>query len=90
MVCIIKENIPDKELYIQPCGMFQKGKEVLEGELVQGLNQTFEKYSFHQKDGYTEVVIEAAMYEDLEDFFKETWPQALELIKTISESNTTL
>jgi len=80
MISTIQENIPCKQIYIQPCGLVMNGIEVLEGEQVQGLEQTYEKYMSNQKGNVTELRIEVAVYNELEDYFNKTWPEALEML----------
>ena len=87
MISTIKENIPYKQIYIQPYGIVENGVEIIEGDMVEGLDQSFDKYLFNQKDKVTELKVEVAVYEELEDYFNETWPQALEKLKSICEIN---
>lgn len=85
MISHIKENIPNEQIFVQPCGILENGQEILEGEKVHGLNQSYEKYTFDQQGDITTVTVETAVYEDLEDYFTETWPQALDKLKAICE-----
>jgi len=85
MISRIEENIPNELIHIQPIGILEDGVEYLEGEKVEGLEEFYEKYTFSSKDGATEVMIETAVYEELEDYFGEMWPRALEKLKAICE-----
>ena len=85
MISTIQENIPNELIIIQPKGIVENGKKIFEGEKVQGLDEAVEKYSFKQKGALTELNIEINAYEELEQYFNETWPNALNRIKSISE-----
>jgi len=85
MICTIAKNIPNKEIFIQPCGIFEEEQEILAGEKVKDLDKTYEKYRFVEQDGITTLHIEAVFFDHLESFFNETWPTALEKIKEMCE-----
>jgi len=86
MISTIKENIPYKEIYIQPIGILENGMEIYSGEKVKDLNKSFENYLFIDNgDGTMTLKVNVAIYEELKDYFNTTWPKALKVIKEISE-----
>jgi L-rhamnose mutarotase len=42
-------------------------------------------YTFKEKDGATEVLIDMDMEEEYAEMFKEMWPEGLENLKRIAE-----
>ncbi len=88
MISSIKENIPNKEIFVQPIGIVQDGVEVYSGDKTKDLDKSFENYLFIDNgDGTSVLKIEVAVYEELEDYFNDTWPKSLMVIKRISESS---
>jgi uncharacterized protein YndB with AHSA1/START domain len=87
LACKIEDFIPNKLIYLQPYGMLENEILYDKGEKVLGLTSTYEKYIFNQKENATELIIEASAMDDHVQFFSETWPIALQRIKTICENN---
>jgi hypothetical protein len=85
MISVIQKNIPNKELFIKPIGVIQNGQEILEGDMVEGLDEAYENYLFQQNDNATLLTIKVAVYEELVDYFNDMWPKALKKIKEICE-----
>jgi uncharacterized protein YndB with AHSA1/START domain len=86
LVCRIEEFIPNELIYIQPYGTLENGILFDKGEKVLGLDSTYEKYIFNQRENTTELIIEASAMDDYVQFFNETWPIALLKIKDICEN----
>lgn len=89
MISRIKENKPNEFISIEHYGLFQDGKEITEGEEVDALKGFLENYTFTQKGAFTEVRIDTDVSTDLKEFFQDTWPKALEVLKGICEGKET-
>lgn len=50
---------------------------------------SMETYTLNEKDGGTELVVEMDSVPEFKAFFGETWPKALESLKTLAESDKT-
>lgn len=87
MVSRIKENIPDKFISIEHLGLLQGDKEITAGKEVEGWAGSLENYTFIAANGGTQLVIEMDANNDYKSYFEETWPRALNKLKTICESN---
>lgn len=87
MVSRIKENIPNKFLSIEHLGLLQGGKEIKAGKEVEGWAGALENYTFMASGGGTHLLIEMDANTDYKSYFEETWPKALNKLKTICESN---
>ena len=86
LVCKLEDFIPNQLIYIQPYGMLENDIIYEKGEKVLGLDATYEKYLFNQKENTTELIIEASAKDDHVLFFNGTWPLALLKIKAICEN----
>jgi len=85
MVSRIKENIPGKFISIEHLGMLKDGKEILSGPEVESWAGAEENYSFSGDDNKTLLTVELDTGSDYVDYFNETWPKALKLLKEICE-----
>lgn len=85
MVSRIAENIPNQLISIQHLGILDGDKEILDGPEVEGWGNALENYSFSESNGVTTVSVEMDMKEDYVDYFNETWPKALGILKGICE-----
>jgi uncharacterized protein YndB with AHSA1/START domain len=87
MVSRIKENIPGKFISVEHLGLLQGDKEIIAGKEVEGWAGALENYTFTAANGGTGLVIEMDANNDYKSYFEETWPRALNKLKTICESN---
>ena len=85
MLSRIKKNIPNEFVSIEHYGIIENGKEITEGEKVKAFAGTLENYTFREKDGKTEVIVEFDTDENWKDYFSTTWPKALDKLKEICE-----
>ena len=84
MVSRIAKNIPFEYVSIEHLGVIEKGVE----KPWDGAGEGFENYTFVEKDGGTEVLIELTnMPDDFTEMMNAMWPKALEILKDISERN---
>lgn len=86
MVSFIKENIPNKFISIEHCGILKGDTEITSGEEVEAWAGSHENYTFNETDGITLLSIDLDSVEEFKDYFTETWPKALQILKTICEA----
>lgn len=83
----IKEVRPYKFVSIEHLGMInEKGEIDTTSEEVKKWAPSFENYTFSDKEGGTEVLVELDVSEEWADMFKDMWPKALEKLREIVES----
>lgn len=85
MVARIKENRPYEFLSIEHYGILKDGKEITEGPEVDAWIPAYENYTFNEKDGGTEVVVDMDQADEYKEMFDEMWPKALERLKELAE-----
>lgn len=85
MVSRIKENIPNQMISIEHLGLLEGDVEITEGEKVENWAGALENYYFREKNGSTELTVEMDSNEDFENYFKGTWPKALDTLKLLCE-----
>lgn len=86
MLSRIKENIPYEFVSIEHLGIIEDGKEITEGEKVKEFAGALENYRFIDENGSTRLEVEMNIDENWEEYFKETWPRALEKLKEVCEN----
>jgi hypothetical protein len=86
MVSRIKENIPNKFISIEHCGILKGNTEVTSGKEVEGWAGSLENYTFNEADGITLLKVDLDSNEEFKDYFTEIWPKALHILKTICET----
>ena len=85
MVSQVVENQPGKLVSIRHYGFLDGDKEITTGEEVEKWAGGHEIYMFKEKNGSTDLTVELDSVEDHLDYFKNTYPKALELLKEICE-----
>jgi hypothetical protein len=85
MVSRIAENIPNEFISIHHLGILDGDKEILDGPEVEGWGDALENYSFSENNGVTTVSVEMDTKEDYVDYFDDTWPKALGILKDLCE-----
>ena len=85
MVSRIRENIPNRFVSIEHLGIVEDGKEVYSGQKVEEWAGAIENYTFIDNDRYTLVEIDLDVASDYVVYFAETWPKALDTLKSICE-----
>ncbi len=85
MVADVAENRPHEYVLLAHKGIYANGIIDTESEAAQHWNKSSESYTFHEKDGGTELSVELEIEEQYADMFTEMWPRALEKLKEISE-----
>ncbi|HSP88574.1 MAG TPA: SRPBCC domain-containing protein [Ignavibacteriaceae bacterium] len=85
MVSRIKENRPYEFISIEHMGMIQNGVEDTTSEAVKAWAGAHENYTFKEKNGKTEVIVDIDTAEEYSDMFNDMWPKALQKLKELSE-----
>ncbi|MGE0446400.1 MAG: SRPBCC domain-containing protein [Vicinamibacterales bacterium] len=85
MVSQIKINRPLEHMSIQHLGVIQDGKEDTTSAAVKAWAPAFENYTFREKDGRTEVLIDMDIDEEHRTMFEGMWPKALAKLKELAE-----
>ena len=82
----IREARPYEYVSIEHLGMINEAGEIdTTSEEVKKWTPAFENYSFSEKDGGTEVLVELDISEEWKEMFNEMWPKALAKLKEIAE-----
>ena len=63
----------------------RNGKEDTTSAEAKRWSGAIEKYTFKEQDCKTEILVETDTVEELEEFFQETWPEALQKLKELAE-----
>jgi len=85
MVSRIKENKKFEFISIEHLGIVKDGKEDTTSDAVKGWAGALENYTFKEKDGKTEVLVDLDSNEEYAEMFNGMWPKALQKLKEISE-----
>lgn len=85
MVSRIKENRPHECISIEHLGTISNGVEDTTSEEAKKWALSYEKYTFVDKDGGTEVSVEMSTLDEYKTMFEEMWPKALQALKDLAE-----
>lgn len=85
MVSRIKENRQHEYISIEHLGMVNDGKEDTTSEAVKAWAGAHENYTFKEKKGATEVLVDIDITEDWKEMFEGMWPKALQKLKELAE-----
>jgi len=85
MVSRIKENRKYDFVSIEHLGIVSDGKEDTTSDVVKPWAGSLENYTFIEKNGQTEVIVEMDITEEYKSMFNDMWPRALQKLKEISE-----
>ncbi len=85
MVSRIKENKKYKFISIEHIGVVVDGIENTESEELKAWAGATENYTFEEKDGETKVLVDTDTVEEYKKMFEDTWPRALQKLKSLSE-----
>ncbi|OYD41031.1 hypothetical protein [Sphingobacterium cellulitidis] len=86
MISRVEKNIPGELVIIRHLGMFDKNGEYYEGEMIDNWKNALEIYRFNKTDDGTNVLcsVEISDEDDLH-MFDQSWPEALNIVKQLSE-----
>ena len=85
MVSRIAENKPYEYISIEHLGIVHNGVEDTTSEEAKKWAPAFENYTFNEKDGKTEVLVDLDVDEKEAEMFSKMWPEALKKLKGIAE-----
>ncbi len=85
MVSQVVENRPGKLVSIRHYGFLDGDKEITTGEEVEKWAGGHETYRFEENNGSTVLTVELDSTDDHSDYFKNTYPKALDKLKEICE-----
>lgn len=85
MVSRIKESRLHEFVSVEHLGEVHNGVEIMDGERVQSWKGALENYTFVEKDGGTDLIIEMDINESEEEFMEEAWEKGLEKLKALAE-----
>ena len=85
MVSRIAENKPYEFISIEHLGIVINGVEDSTSEEARKWAPAFENYTFKEKGGATEVLVEMDIEDENKKMFEEMWPKALQKLKEIAE-----
>jgi Activator of Hsp90 ATPase homolog 1-like protein len=85
MVSRIIENRPYEYVSIEHLGEVHEGKEDTSSEEGKRWAGAFESYTYKEKDGRTDVLVDTDTVEEFEEIFQESWPKALQKLKELAE-----
>lgn len=85
MVSRIKENRQYEYVSIEHLGFVENGTEDTTSDTVKSWAGALENYTFKENNGKTELIVELDTSEEYKEMFNETWPKALQKLKTLSE-----
>lgn len=87
MVSRIEENIPNEFMSIEHLGVVKDGVEDTESDKVKEWAGALENYTLRDADGNTELTVDMDVADEYKDYFQNTWPKALEKVKTLAEKS---
>ena len=85
MIAEIAENRPFAFVSIRHLGITKDGVDDTESPAARAWTPAYENYTFTEKDGVTEVVVDVDVNERYEKMFSDAWPKALQRLKEICE-----
>lgn len=85
MVSRIKESRQYEFVSIEHLGLVQNGKEDTSSEEVKKWAGALENYTFREKNGSTEVVVDVDTDDEYAEMFEGIWREALQKLKKLTE-----
>lgn len=87
MVSRIARKIDNEFMSFDHLGEVRNGVEDTESEAVKKWKGAMENYTLRAENEKTEVTVEIDVTDDYKDYFMETWPKALDKLKSMAEKN---
>ncbi|OGD21222.1 MAG: ATPase [Candidatus Aminicenantes bacterium RBG_16_63_16] len=85
MVGRIRDSRPYEYVSIEHLGLVQNGEEDTSSDAAKGWAGGYENYTFKEKEGGTEVIVDLNTPDEFKKMLEDTWPQALQKLKALSE-----
>lgn len=87
MVGRIKENRQYEYVSIEHLGIVAEGKEDTSSEAVRPWAGALENYTFKEKNGTTEVLVDIDIADEYKQMMQDMWPKALQKLKELAENH---
>lgn len=87
MVSTIRESRPMEFISIEHLGFIKDGVEDMESEEVKKWAGALENYTFVEKDGGTELIVDTDVNDEEKEFMEAAWIKSLQVLKEIAERN---
>lgn len=87
MISRIADNRPYEFISIEHLGIVQNGVEDTTSEEAKKWTPAHENYTFKEKDGATEVLVDMDTDDEHIEMFKKMWSEGLQQLKTIAEQS---
>jgi hypothetical protein len=71
---------------VEYTGMLDGDNEVTQGPLVDGWVGAYENYTFDEENGSTALTVDVDVHDTMQDYFKDTFPKALNKLREICEA----
>lgn len=85
MVAFIEDKRPYEYMSFRHMGMLKDGVEDMDSPETKSWAGSHENYTLKNVNGKTELRIDMDVTGDFKDYMQETWPKALDKLKTLSE-----
>jgi uncharacterized protein YndB with AHSA1/START domain len=85
MVSRVAENKLYEYISIEHLGMINDGVEDTTSEEVKKWTPAFENYTFKEKNGKTDVLVDMDINKEYKEMFEDMWPKALQKLKELAE-----
>lgn len=86
MVSKISANKPNEYMSFTHLGEMKDGVEDTTSEKVKQWQGCTESYTLTESNGGTKLEVDMDITADFKDYFENTWPKAIETIKTLAEA----
>ena len=87
MVSRIARRKENEFMSFEHLGEVHKGAEDVDSEKVKAWAGAFENYTLKARDGKTDLTIELDITDEFKDYFRDTWPKALDKLKSLAEKS---
>lgn len=87
MVSRIVANEPGQHVFIEHLGILKDGVEILSGPEVEPWAGAREDYYFQPIADGCRLEVQMDSQQEWADFFRQTWPKALQLLKSLAEGD---
>lgn len=87
MIALIKENIPNQRMLFQHQGVIKNGEADTSNPENKAWAGAIEQYTLREENGHTQLNITADLSPAHLDYFEQTWPKALEKLKSLAENH---
>ena len=86
MVSRINDNRPYEYVSIEHLGVIHDGKEDTTSPEAKKWSPAFENYTFKERNGATELLVDMDTDEEHKKMFEDMWPKALDRLKELAET----